>query len=219
MGFDPRQGREVRKLLVDIGLEYLERNSSDPAPTQSRRITVENSFYTIMKSLNLPMEDESLKDTPTRVAKMFCDEIFYGLSYENWPACSTFASKSDSMVAVRDIEVKSMCEHHFLPFIGTATVGYIPHGKVIGISKLNRIVDFFSRRPQMQERLTAQIAQAVSFVLGTKDVGVYMRAHHHCTHMRGVKDFTSSTVTSELLGRFRTVPELRSEFLTLTGNK
>lgn len=218
MGFDPKQGNEVRQMLVKESLEYAERNSY-LGDTQSRQIGVENHFHAIMLALDLPMDNESLKDTPSRVAKMFCQEIFYGLNYDKWPSCSTFDSVSDSMVAVRDIEVKSMCEHHFLPFIGTATVGYIPHGKVIGISKLNRIVDFFSRRPQMQERLTAQIAQAVAFVLGTNDVGVYMRAHHHCTHMRGIKDFTSSTVTSELLGRFRSVPELRSEFLTLTGNK
>lgn len=216
MAYDPEQGKWVQKLLEQKGLENPISGVTDTDP-EKQRDHVELRMLDIMMVLGLNVrEDASLKDTPRRVAKMYIDEIFYGLDYNKFPQCSTFPSDNDEMVAVKDIEVKSMCEHHFLPFIGTACVGYIPRQKVIGISKLNRIVDFFSRRPQMQERLTEQVAATVALVLSTEDVAVVIKAVHYCTRMRGVKDFSSETVTSKLLGRFKTVDPLRAEFIGLT---
>lgn len=213
---DPTLGRQVHEHLIKAGIETPMSSMIDTTRSQDKRIQVVAAFGVIMKMLGLDTDNDSLKDTPIRVAKMYCDEIFHGLSYDNFPSCTMFKSASDEMIALPGIEVKSMCEHHFLPFVGTATVGYIPNKKIIGISKLNRIVDFFSRRPQVQERLTDQIAQTVSFVLSTDDVAVVIDSVHYCTRMRGVKDFSSHAVTSKLLGRFRSVPELRSEFIGLT---
>lgn len=223
MATDYELGEKVHRELVGLGLEtplveraqdYLNVNGCKDGPVYS---SIAGYQYSIMKELGLDLNDDSLKDTPTRVAKMYCQEIFKGLSYYNFPKCTTVDNKMnyDEMICVDKIEVKSMCEHHFIPFIGYASIAYIPNKKILGLSKFNRIVDFFSRRPQIQERLTAQIAATLSLILETKDIAVVIRADHMCVKLRGIEDTHSVTKTSKVSGRFRDVPELRSEFLSI----
>lgn len=179
--------------------------------------TIERGQRYTMECLGLDMDDDSLKDTPKRVAKMYCEEIFQGLNYDNFPKATTVENKAnyDEMVAVRKADVLSVCEHHFVPFVGTAAVAYIPGAKVLGLSKINRIVDFFSRRPQIQERLTLQIYAALSMILETEDIAVVIKAEHYCVRLRGVKQ-SSETITSKMGGKFMDKPALREEFLALT---
>lgn len=165
---------------------------------------IEASFKDIMDVLGLDLKDDSLQDTPKRVAKMFVKEIFSGLNPANKPSVSVFANTYGykDMLIEKDILVQSSCEHHFLPFFGKAHVAYIPNDNVIGLSKINRIVDYYCRRPQVQERLTLQIAQELKQVLGTEDVAVYIESKHMCVAMRGIKDDNSSTVTFNYSGKF-----------------
>lgn len=181
-----------------------------------QRLVIETNFRNIMQALGLNLDDDSLTDTPRRVAKMYVDEIFYGLDYANFPKCTTVDNKMkyDEMVLERDISVMSNCEHHFVIISGKACVAYIPNKKVLGLSKINRIVEFFSKRPQIQERLTEQIYHAMSLILETDNVAVMIEAEHYCVKSRGVKDEGSSTVTSKLGGSFR-IPAVRQEFLSL----
>ena len=173
-----------------------------------------------MHTLGLDMTDDSLKDSPKRVAKMYVNEIFGGLLPENKPSISTFKNqyKYRQMLVEKDITVYSFCEHHFLPIIGRAHVAYISNGEVIGLSKINRIVDYYSKRPQVQERLTMQIAQAMKEALGTEDVACIIDAKHLCVNCRGIKDTASSTITAELSGLFRKNPTTRKEFLHYVGS-
>lgn len=181
------------------------------------RTAVAISFREIMETMNLDLKDDSLSGTPERVAKMFLHEIFYGLDYRNFPDVLSIQNKMHcDEVITTTCQVRSMCEHHFVPFMGTAYIGYIPKDKVLGLSKFNRIVDFFSRRPQIQERLTEQVSASLQIVLETDDVAVVIKAEHFCVKLRGVQDTLSKTTTSKLQGRFRSVPELRAEFLSLT---
>ncbi len=175
---------------------------------------IEAHFAEIMTILGLDLKDDSLGGTPRRVAKMFVKEIFGGLNPDNKPAVTLFDNKFNyrQMLVEKDIRVQSTCEHHFLPIYGKAHVAYIPNGKVIGLSKLNRIVEHFARRPQVQERLTIQIANELKKELNTKDVAVYIDAKHMCVQARGIKHTESSTVTSEYSGRFLN-ENTRSEFL------
>jgi len=185
------------------------------------KVETTTAFKTILESMGLDLTDDSLWKTPQRIGKMYEQELFWGLNYDNFPDATVVENKMryDEMIAVEGITVQSTCEHHFLPFIGEATVAYIPSTKVLGLSKFNRIVDFFCRRPQIQERLTEQIAATLKLILDTDDVAVVIRADHYCVKLRGVRDSCSSTVTSKLLGKFREVPELRQEFLALTRSK
>ncbi|RQP14388.1 MAG: GTP cyclohydrolase I FolE [Chryseobacterium sp.] len=180
---------------------------------------IEKLFGEIMHTLGLDMADDSLKDSPKRVAKMYVKEIFGGLLPENKPAVSTFDNhyKYRQMLVERDITVYSFCEHHFLPIIGRAHVAYISNGTVIGLSKINRIVDYYAKRPQVQERLTMQIVQAMKEALGTADVACIIEAKHLCVNCRGIKDTASSTTTAELSGLFRSNPISRQEFLHYVG--
>jgi len=166
---------------------------------------IEQHFEKIMETLGLDLTDDSLKGTPYRVAKMYVKEIFFGLNPQNRPVASTFNNGYDysDMVIEKNIQVTSFCEHHFLPFIGKAHVAYISKGKVIGLSKINRLVDYFSRRPQVQERLTLQIADALSEAMQTEDVAVFIDSKHLCVSTRGIKDTNSSTITSEFRGAFK----------------
>lgn len=175
---------------------------------------IEKKFEEIMQVLGLDMNDDSLKDTPRRVSKMFVKEIFKGLNPENKPSISLFDNKYQyrQMLVEKDINVNSTCEHHFLPIFGKAHVAYISTGKVIGLSKINRIVEYFSKRPQVQERLTIQVANELKAVLNTEDVAVVIDAYHMCVSSRGVEDVRSSTVTSEYCGKFLD-PAVRQEFL------
>lgn len=174
--------------------------------TDDQKIAIiEEHFTSIMHALGLDLNDESLSGTPYRVAKMYVKEIFNGLKPDNKPVARKFGNKYayKDMVVVKNINVTSFCEHHFLPFVGKAHVAYISTGKVIGLSKINRIVDYFSRRPQVQERLTLQIADELISALESDDVAVFLECKHLCVSTRGIKDRQSSTVTTEYSGKFR----------------
>jgi GTP cyclohydrolase IA len=168
----------------------------------------------IMETLGLDLNDDSLKGTPNRVAKMFVKEIFGGLNTANMPKASTFENKYKygEMLVEKNITLYSTCEHHFLPIVGKAHVAYISNGTVVGLSKMNRIVDHFAKRPQVQERLTLQIVKELQTVLNTKDVACVIDAKHLCVNSRGIRDIESSTVTSEFGGKFKE-KETKREFL------
>ncbi|HYG38237.1 MAG TPA: GTP cyclohydrolase I FolE [Cytophagales bacterium] len=185
--------------------------------TENEKINlIEEKFRDIMLILGLDLKDDSLKDSPRRVAKMYVKEVFSGLSPENEPEITLFDNKYkySEMLVEKDIPVYSYCEHHFVPIIGKCHIAYISTGKVIGLSKLNRIVHYFSKRPQVQERLTVQIAEYLKEVLGTEDVAVLMDAEHLCVASRGVRDTGSSTFTSSYHGKFHE-KETRNELLMI----
>ena len=175
---------------------------------------IQNDFASIMHTLGLDMTDDSLKGTPKRVAKMFVNEIFGGLHPDNEPKASTFENKYqyNEMLVEKNIVVYSTCEHHFLPIVGKAHVAYMSNGNVVGLSKINRIVEFYAKRPQVQERLTMQIVRHMQKVMGTDDVACIIDAKHLCVNSRGIKDINSSTVTAEYGGRFKD-KEVKREFL------
>lgn len=179
---------------------------------------IEKHFNGIMQVLGMDMEDDSLKNTPRRVAKMYVKEIFSGLNPANKPSPTLFknAYRYKEMLVERNIAVFSNCEHHFVPIVGKAHIGYISNGQVIGLSKLNRIVQYCSQRPQVQERLTIQISNLLKEDLGTEDVAVIVDAHHHCVSSRGVRDVGSTTLTSEYSGQFLN-PDTKNEFLKYIG--
>jgi len=176
---------------------------------------IEKHFREIMNILGLDLSDDSLNGTPHRVAKMYVKEIFRGLNPANKPKISMFDNKYkyNQMLVEKNITLYSNCEHHFVPIIGKVHVAYISSGQVIGLSKINRIVEYYAQRPQVQERLTKQIANELKQVLGTEDVAVVVDAHHLCVSSRGVGDVNSSTVTSEYTGRFNDL-DTRKEFLS-----
>ena len=176
---------------------------------------IEKNFKEIMHVLGLDLNDESLKDTPKRVAKMYVKEIFKGLNPENKPQPTIFENKFgfNEMLVERDITLYSYCEHHFVPIIGKAHIAYFPKNHVIGLSKLNRIAQYYSKRPQVQERLTVQIANELKETLKTDDVAVIIDADHLCVASRGVNDTNSSTVTSSYNGKFMN-ENIRKEFLS-----
>jgi GTP cyclohydrolase IA len=185
--------------------EELTLHAERPDSVENEKIeTIKFHFQKIMEALGLDLEDDSLKGTPLRVAKMYVNEIFSGLNPESFPAISLFDNSYQykEMLLEKDIQVYSCCEHHFVPFVGKAHVAYLPGEKVIGLSKLNRIVRHFSRRPQVQERLTMDIAESLKKILGTEDVAIVIEAKHFCVASRGVEDKNSLTVTSHLGGRF-----------------
>ena len=212
---DPELGQRVHEHLVKMGVE---------TPIKKRNLDrkeqidiIEGNFAEIMRALGLDLTDDSLIETPKRVAKMYVNEIFWGLDYEAFPKCTTVDNKMkyNEMVVERNVNVQSNCEHHFVIIDGTATVAYVPKDKVLGLSKINRIVEYFSKRPQIQERLTEQIFHTLQFILDTEDVAVMIDAQHYCVKSRGVEDTGSSTVTSRLGGGFKTDPAARQEFLNI----
>lgn len=212
---DPNLGQEVNKHLVSIGLET-PMLPSDLSSGEKMEV-IEGHFREIMKTLGLDLSDDSLVDTPTRVAKMYVNEIFYGLDYNKFPKITTVENKMryDEMLVEKDVSVQSNCEHHFVVIDGLATVAYIPKDRVIGLSKINRVVEFFSKRPQIQERLTEQVYHCLSFILGTEDVAVSINASHYCVKSRGVRDVNSYTITNKLGGLFKDDPVVRAEFMAL----
>lgn len=179
---------------------------------------LEDCFATFMQEMWLDMNDPSLKDTPRRVAKMFALETCSGL-YKDPPKITTFPNEGNNayngIVLVKDIEIKSLCEHHFQPFIGKCHIAYIPENKVVGLSKFARIVDYFARRPQVQERLTIQIYNFLVKVLETENVAVIISSEHLCMSLRGVEEPCSSTVTSKVGGLFMHGEKTRDEFFQL----
>jgi len=188
---------------------------------ENKIANIEAHFEQIMQTLGLDLTDDSLRGTPHRVAKMFVKEIFHGLNPENKPTMSVFDNKFryGQMLVEKDITLKSTCEHHFLPIFGKAHVAYISSGTVIGLSKINRIVDYFARRPQVQERLTVQIAEELKKVLKTEDVAIVIDAKHLCVASRGIQDDSSTTITSEYCGAFKNDTKVREEFLKFIAMK
>jgi GTP cyclohydrolase I len=203
----------VRDALLERGLETPMVDS--PLSPEEKRQRIQAHFTEIMKVLGLDLTDDSLAETPRRVAKMFVGEIFGGLNYHHFPRLTVVANKMgcDEMIRVDGIAVSSTCEHHFVAIDGAATVAYIPKHKVIGLSKINRIVAFFAQRPQIQERLTEQALVALQTLLATDDVAVSIRAMHFCVRARGVMDSNSKTTTTSLGGVFKSQGDTRREFL------
>lgn len=197
----------------DIGDEHLFTGLKTPMKADAFKLNdaekkerIAILFEEIMDVMGLDLTDDSLKGTPERVAKMYIDEIFSGLNPKNKPKVALFDNKYqyNQMLVEKNISFYSNCEHHFVPIIGTAHVAYISSGKVIGLSKLNRIVQYYAKRPQVQERLTNQIAEELKFILETEDVAVIIDAKHLCVSSRGIKDGTSATVTTYYGGQFNT---------------
>ena len=212
---DPELGKQVHEHLVKMGVETPTFQTS--LDRKDKINEIERSFSHIMQVLGLDLNDDSLNETPKRVAKMYVNEIFWGLDYEAFPKCTTVDNKMhyNEMVVERNVSVQSNCEHHFVVIDGLATVAYVPKQRVLGLSKINRIVEYFSKRPQIQERLTEQIFHTLQFILDTEDVAVMIDAQHYCVKSRGVEDTGSSTVTSRLGGGFKTDPAARAEFLNI----
>jgi GTP cyclohydrolase IA len=175
---------------------------------------IEASFLEIMNTLGLDMTDDSLRGTPKRVAKMYVKEIFSGLDARNFPKATLFENKFGykEMLVEKDITFYSNCEHHFVPFFGKAHVAYLGADKVIGLSKLNRIVQYFAKRPQVQERLTNQIGKELQIVLQTENVAVFLEASHLCVASRGIKDTNSTTITTFYGGKFMS-DDMKNQFL------
>lgn len=217
---DPTLGERVHQHLLSVGVETPLNPNCKESSAAGKRHVIEESIRVIMHTLGLDLQDDSLQDTPRRVAKMYVDEIFSGLDYANFPKCTTVDNKMryDEMVVVRNINVSSACEHHLVQIWGNAAVAYIPKGKVLGLSKINRVVEFFAKRPQIQERLTEQVYHALSYLLETPDVAVIIDAEHYCVKARGVRDISSSTITSKVGGVFKDQP-VKAEFLALVNSK
>lgn len=230
-GKDSEKTAKKSRALVPVKPRLLDANGHDigailetvvPTPTIENGLTPEEKVYKItqnfkeiMETLGLDLNDDSLRDTPKRVAKMYVNEVFGGLSADNFPKMTVIENKMqyDQMIVVQNISCLSFCEHHFLPIDGFATVAYVPNQKVIGLSKINRIVQYFGRRPQVQERLTKQIADCLQAILETEHVAVHINAKHYCVMMRGVEDTSSTTATADLRGDFKTMVDTRQEFL------
>jgi GTP cyclohydrolase I len=203
----------VRHALLERGLETpLLPHQIDRDEKYQR---IKKSFTDIARTLGLDLTDDSLSETPHRIAKMYVDEIFGGLDYFNFPRITVIDNKMgvEEMVKVSDISLTSTCEHHFVTIDGVAKVAYIPKDKIIGLSKINRIVRFFAQRPQVQERLTQQILVALQALLQTEDVAVTIDATHYCVKARGVMDANSRTQTTALGGTFKAKHKTRAEFL------
>jgi GTP cyclohydrolase IA len=209
------------QLHDDMGNNHIATNESTPLRTDAFELTedqkielIKKDVQNILHTLGMDLSDDSLKGTPNRVAKMFVKEIFGGLNPQKKPSSSTFENKYkyNEMLVEKNITVYSTCEHHLLPIVGRAHVAYISNGKVVGLSKMNRIVDYYAKRPQVQERLTIQIVRELQQVLNTEDVACIIDAKHLCVNSRGIRDIESSTVTAEFGGKFK-VEAVRREFL------
>lgn len=213
---DPKLGKEVQDMLVSIGLQTPTKETPFPRPHDLQKIdTIELHMKAILDAIGFDLNDDSMCDTPRRVAKMFVLEKFWGLDPDNFPKVMTIENKMgyDQMVLERDIPVISSCEHHLEAIMGKATVAYIPNKLVIGLSKLNRIVEYFARRPQVQERLTQQIQKTLQYVLQTENVAVSLSCEHNCVQCRGVGHIGSSTTTNAFGGVFLERGKVRDELL------
>jgi len=212
---------EELKAIDEIGDNHHSTSAETPLRDDAFKLSdsekielIKEDVTRIMQTLGLDLEDDSLKGTPNRVAKMFVNEIFGGLNPQRKPKASTFKNnyKYGEMLVEKNITVYSTCEHHLLPIVGRAHVAYISNGTVVGLSKMNRVVDYYAKRPQVQERLTMQVVQELQKVLGTEDVACVIDAKHLCVNSRGIRDIESSTVTSEFGGKFKE-EAVRREFL------
>lgn len=203
----------VQQALMQLGLETpMIENGLSP---EEKYQQISRLMTEVMTTLGLDLTDDSLQETPHRIAKMFVHELFAGLNYSNFPKIALIDNKmgSSEMVKVRGIAVNSTCEHHFVTIDGVAKVAYIPAKRIIGLSKLNRVVRFFAQRPQVQERLTQQVLVALQSLLDTDNVAVHICATHYCVKARGVMDAQSVTETTALGGLFKTNPAIRAEFI------
>ncbi|MCK5638431.1 MAG: GTP cyclohydrolase I FolE [Flavobacteriaceae bacterium] len=209
--FEGKKGN-INEMIEEMGDDHISSSAQTPLrkdafilSDEEKIKSIQKDFKSILNTLGMDLNDDSLKGTPLRVAKMYVKEIFGGLHPENKPKLSTFDNnyKYGEMLVEKNITVYSTCEHHFLPIVGRAHVAYISNGNVIGLSKMNRIVDYYAKRPQVQERLTMQVVQALQEALGTNDVACIIDAKHLCVNSRGIRDIVSSTVTSEFGGKFK----------------
>ena len=203
----------VRNALIEKGLETP--MSGIKLSRDEKYTRIRDAMTQVATALGLDLKDDSLQETPHRIAKMYVDEIFSGLNYESFPKISLIKNKmsTEEMIKVKAVKVISTCEHHFVTIDGLANVAYLPGKKIIGLSKINRIVSFFAQRPQVQERLTQQILVALQTLLDTRDVGVFIDATHYCVKARGIMDASSRTETSALGGLFKSDQSLRDNFL------
>ena len=213
---------KIKEMIDEIGDNHISTSAKTPLREDAFQLSDEEKIKSIQKNvaeilhtLGMDMTDDSLKGTPLRVAKMYVKEVFNGLHPDTKPKLSTFDNnyKYAEMLVEKNITVYSTCEHHLLPIVGRAHVAYISKGKVIGLSKMNRIVDYFAKRPQVQERLTMQVVQALQEALGTDDIACVIDAKHSCVNSGGIRDIASSTVTAEYGGVFKEDKNLRNEFL------
>lgn len=222
MSTDLELGMKIHELLTTKNLEhpYLEGIVTQQINEEQTLNLLQKSFTDIVTNLGLDLKDPSMADTPKRLAKMYYFELCGSLGYHRFPKITKLPNTGqfDEIILIKQIEVKSLCEHHFVPISGYAHVAYIPKDWVLGLSKFNRVVDFFSRRPQIQERLTEQVAATLSYILETDDVAVIIDAEHFCVKFRGVEDPCSSTVTSKMGGRFMK-DATRAELLSLINLK
>jgi len=216
---DAKLGLEIEEYLKKMGVHTPTVKDNLEVADEIKLEAIQRHFKVIMETLGLDLKDDSLEETPKRVAKMFVNEVFWGLKTEHFPKCTVIENKMgyDEMVVEKDITVMSNCEHHFVTIDGKAHIAYIPKGKVLGLSKMNRIVEYFSRRPQVQERIAEQVYHALSYILGTDDVAVVIEGVHYCVRSRGVEDYNSKTITLKLGGCFKNEPEARAEFLSAVG--
>jgi len=213
---------KIEDILQDIeDNDHLSSNEQTPLRANAFKLSdaekiksIKKDVHNILETLGMDMTDDSMKGTPNRVAKMFVNEIFSGLRPDKKPSASTFENKYkyNEMLVEKDIVVYSTCEHHLLPIVGRAHVAYISNGNVVGLSKINRIVDYYAKRPQVQERLNIQIVRELQKVMNTEDVACIIDAKHLCVNSRGIRDIESSTVTGEFGGKFKD-PEVKREFI------
>ena len=203
----------VRNALIEKGLETP--MSGIKLSRDEKYTRIRDAMTQVATALGLDLKDDSLQETPHRIAKMYVDEIFSGLNYESFPKISLIKNKmnTEEMIKVKAVKVISTCEHHFVTIDGLANVAYLPGKKIIGLSKINRIVSFFAQRPQVQERLTQHIFVALQTLLDTRDVAVFIDATHYCVKARGIMDASSRTETSALGGLFKSDQSLRDNFL------
>jgi GTP cyclohydrolase IA len=211
---NPELGELVHQHLLLLGIETPMVEQVQSVNFDYAQESLEVGISAAMESFGLDLNDDSLKDTPHRVSKMFREELFRGLVVAHFPKCTAVDNKFkvDEMVAIKDINTLSTCEHHWQTIHGVTHIAYIPGTKVLGLSKFARIVDYFGRRPQIQERMTEQIYATLSFILDTPDVAVIQDCAHYCMRARGVEDPHSTTITSKMGGRFKSNPALRQEF-------
>ncbi len=210
-------------MQIQAHLEKLKIATPMAGPVENPReakVKIQAHFRSIMELLGLDLNDDSLIETPKRIAHMYTEELMWGLRPENFPKITVIDNKMgyDEMIIERDAQVMSLCEHHFVTIEGKCHVAYLPEKKVLGLSKINRVVEYFSRRPQVQERLTVQIAETLKHILETDNVAVVIEARHYCVISRGVEDTSSETVTSSVSGKFRD-PNVRLEFFNLIRSK
>lgn len=218
---DAELGQRVHEYLKQKGVETPVVVEKLQVADKKKLAVIEKNVRSIMETLGMDLSDDSLIETPVRVAKMYVQEIFSGLNYNNFPKCTAVDNKMkyDEMVIERNITAISSCEHHLITIDQKVDIAYIPNNKVLGLSKLNRIAKFFAQRPQIQERYAEQLFHALEFILETDNIGVVVKGKHYCVAQRGVEDTSSYTVTSKLGGKFKSDPTLRKEFMDLVNSK